>query len=383
MKIAILRKKYTYHGGAEGFSQNLVNRLAGSGNEVHIHAIQWSSSDRDNIYFHKVPAVTWNSFLRDLTFALSSFFLMKRKPKDYDIIQSHDRTLYQDIYRAGDGCHREWLRQRWRRSSAMKKLSLIMNPYHWLILTIEVMIFKGHRFKKIIAISELVKNNIIDHYGVSEADIKVIYNGVDLERFHPKNRERYREEIRARHEIDRDAFVALFVGSGFERKGLKFLLKAVECISEPVTVLVVGRGSPDKFQSFIKGKIVVFCGARRDVDKYYAAADVFLFPTMYEPFGNVHLEAMASGLPVVTTKKSGASEIIEDGKQGFVVEKPEDVREMAEKVTKLIERDLNRKMGEEARKCAESFSFDRHIQETFRLYDAVLHQGSKSGPGIP
>jgi UDP-glucose:(heptosyl)LPS alpha-1,3-glucosyltransferase len=383
MKLAILRKKYTYHGGAEGFSHSLIKRLAGSGNEVHIYAIQWSSPDEDNIYFHKVPAITCNSFLRDLTFSLSSFFLLKRQRKHCDIIQSHDRTLYQDIYRAGDGCHREWLRQRWGRSNAMKKLSLLMNPYHWLILTLEKMIFKGQRFKKIIAISKLVKNNIIEHYGVSEADIKVIYNGVDLERFHPENRKRYREEIRARYAIDKDAFVVLFVGSGFERKGLEFLLKAVECISGPVTVLVVGRGSPEKFQSFIKGNTVVFCGTRRDIDKYYAAADVFLFPTMYEPFGNVHLEAMASGLPVVTTKQSGASEIIADGKQGFVVEKPEDVREMAEKVTRLMKKDLRLKMGEEARKCAELFSFDRHIQETLQLYDTVLQPGTESGQEIP
>ncbi|MEF9426232.1 MAG: hypothetical protein L0956_03325, partial [Candidatus Mariimomonas ferrooxydans] len=90
-----------------------------------------------------------------------SFFLLRKQQKHLDIIQSHDKTLYQDIYRAGDGCHIEWLRQRWKSTGTYGKLSIILNPYHWLILSLERLIFKGQRFKKVIAISELVKSNII------------------------------------------------------------------------------------------------------------------------------------------------------------------------------------------------------------------------------
>jgi len=165
MKIAILRKKYTFHGGAEGFSQSIIKQLAGTGHEVHIYAMKWDSNPTaKNIYFHKVPAITFNSTLRDLSFALSACRLLKREP--FDIIQSHDKTLYQDIYRAGDGCHIEWLGQRWKRTGLVGKLSIAFNPYHWLVLFMERLIFKGHRFKKVIAISELVKKNIIEHYNV-------------------------------------------------------------------------------------------------------------------------------------------------------------------------------------------------------------------------
>jgi len=371
MNIAIVRKKYTFHGGSEGFSQALIGKLAQEGHEVHIFAIMWDTSGLPkNIHFHKVPAITFNSFLRDLTFTISTYLILKRR--HFDIIQSHDKTLFQDIYRAGDGCHIEWLRQRWKRTGFLGRLSFLLNPYHWLILTMERMIFKGHRFKKIIAISELVKRNILEHYHVDERDIEVIYNGVDLGRFHPENRNLYRDEIRRRHSIGENDFVVLFVGSGFERKGVEYLLRASEVVSEPITVLVVGKGSEEKMRRYIKKQRVIFCGPQREIHKYYAASDIFVFPTMYEPFGNVHLEALASGLPVITTRLSGASEIIQEGVQGFVIDKPEDINMLAEKVTILMNRDKNVRMGFEARRLAENFSFGVHIEKTMALYQTLL-----------
>lgn len=371
MKVAIVRKKYIFHGGSEGFSQAFIGKLAEEGHEVHIFAIMWDASEPlKNIHFHKVPAITFNSFLRDLTFTLFTYRILKHE--HFDIIQSHDKTLFQDIYRAGDGCHIEWLRQRWKRISLLGKLSIVLNPYHWLILTIERMIFKGHRFKKIIAISELVKRNIIEHYHVDERDIEVIYNGVDLERFHPENKIRYRDEIRKRHSIQGNDFVVLFVGSGFERKGVEYLLRASELVSEPITVLVVGKGSERKMRRYIKKQRVIFCGPQREIHKYYAASDIFVFAPIYEPFGNVLLEALASGLPVITTKLSGASEILQEGVQGFVLDKPDDINRLAEKITILMDRDKNPRMGFEARRLAEKFSFGVHTEKMVKLYQTLL-----------
>ena len=204
MKIAIIRKKYTFHGGAEGFSQMLITQLAEAGNEIHIYAMQWEGNPAGKIFFHKVPAVTINSFLRDLSFAFLSYRMLKNEK--YDIIQSHDKTLYQDIYRAGDGCHREWLKQRWKRLGLAGKLSISLNPYHWLILALERMIFRGHRYRKILAISELVKSNILDNYHVPPEDIQVIYNCVDLVKYHPGNRAKYRRELRSSYGIREERF---------------------------------------------------------------------------------------------------------------------------------------------------------------------------------
>jgi len=372
MRIAIVRKKYTFHGGAEGFSQNFIRQLADTGHEVHLYAMKWEGSSLTrNLFFHKVPAVAFNSFLRDLSFSISSFIMLRKKREFFDIIQSHDKTIYQDIYRAGDGCHIEWLRQRWGRKGVLGKLFIILNPYHWLILCMERIIFKGHRFNKIIAISELVKKNIIENYNVDKRFIEVIYNGVDLERFKPENRDIYRREIQEAYSIAEDAFTALFAGSGFERKGLEFLLKAVELVPVPLTLLIVGKGHEKRFEGLIKRQRVIFCGPQKEIHKYYAASDVFVFPALYEPFGNVHLEALASGLPIITTRQSGAAEIIEDGRQGFVIENPEDINDIAEKITLIMDRNQWQRMNIEARKLAEKFSFEEHMKKIYALYGSI------------
>ncbi len=372
MRIGIIRKRYTFHGGAEKFSQSFIEKLAAKGHEIHVFAIEWQKDNTvGNIYFHKIPAITCNSFVRDLTFAASSFFILKKQRKQLDIIQSHDRTLYQDIYRSVDGCHIEWLRQRWTRIGPWKKISVVINPYHWLVLGLESMIFSGHRYKKIVAISEFVKRLIMKHYRVDGKDIEVIYNGVDIERFHPGNRALYREEVRNKYALNDGDFVILFVGSGFERKGVKYLLSAVELIKEPLTVLIVGRGPESKFAKFVKKQRVIFCGPQGDIHKYYAASDIFVFPTSYEPFGNVHLEALASGLPVITTRLSGASEIIRDNVQGFVVDRPEDIRNIAEGIRLLMNGDERRRMSLEARRLSEQFSFEGYIAKMLELYDSI------------
>jgi len=370
MKIAIIRKKYVFHGGAETFSNNLIINLAKVGHEIHIFSIKWDKPPQiKNVYLHKVPVISFNSFLRDLSFAIMA--TLKVKNNNFDIVQSHDLSLYQDIYRAGDGCHIEWLKQRWNRVGIFRKLSILLNPYHWLILLLERIIFKGHKFKKIIAISEMVKNNIIEHYEVNEKDIFVIYNGVDLEKFHPKNKKLYREELRNLYGINEDEIVLLFVGSGFERKGLKFLIKSVENIKKPLTVLVVGKGNKKKYAKMCKNQRIIFCGPQKEIYKYYASADIFVFPTIYEPFGNVHLEALASGLPVITTKLSGASEIISHGINGFVVDTPENIDKISEYICLLMNEQVRTKISEEARKLAEKFSFEKYIKSIIDLYKSI------------
>ena len=374
MKIAVLRKQYTFHGGAEGYSGSFIEGLAEAGHEIHIFAIKWQiNGSHNNVHFHKVPALTFNSFFRELTFAISSLVVMKKWRRYFDIIQTHDKTVYQDIYRAGDGCHIEWLKQRWQRTSFRGKLSIVLNPYHWLILVLERVIFKQHRYKKIIAISELVKTNIAGNYGVTLSDIEVIYNGVDINKFHPANKNKYRIEIRQKYGLKDSDFVVLFMGSGFERKGVGYLIKAVGSISEPVSVLIVGKGSNPSLKG-VRQKII-FCGPQKDNYKYYAAADLFVFPTVYEPFGNVHLEALASGLPVITTRNSGAAEIIKDDIHGFVIEKPEDLQIMAEKISLLLNNSNKLEaMGKNARQLAEEFTFKSHINKILALYERVIQE---------
>jgi len=160
------------------------------------------------------------------------------------------------------------------------------------------MIFRGHRYKKILAISDLVKKNIVENYRVPASDIEVIYNGVDLEKFHPDNKLKYRSSTRERHGLSETDFVVLFVGSGFERKGVKYLIQAVEALPEPVSVLIVGKGPEEKFKNIVRRQRIVFCGPRKEIEKYYATSDLFVFPTIYEPSGMCILRPWQAGFPL-------------------------------------------------------------------------------------
>jgi UDP-glucose:(heptosyl)LPS alpha-1,3-glucosyltransferase len=373
MKIAIIRKKYIFHGGAESFSQNFIRAFTAAGHEVHIYAARWKvPEDIPNVHFHRVPCITFNSLLRDLSFVISTYFMLRRS--DYDIIQTHDKTLWQDIYRGGDGCHLSWLQERWKRTTFLRKCSIAFNPYHWLVLMLERIILRTHRYRRSIAISQFVKRNMLDNYRVPPEDIDVIYNGADLEKFHPRNRERHRADVRARHGISEDETVALFLGSGFERKGVRFLLKALELVPEPLTVLIAGRGPKLPYNDPHNNKKVIYTGPVPDSHAYYASADMFVFPTVYEPFGNVHFEALASGLPVVTTGLAGGGEVIEQGVDGFVVPLPESSQEIADAIRAMLDPDRRAEMSRKAREKAEQFTFDRHIAETMKVYERVLRE---------
>ncbi len=378
MNIAFLRKKYSFHGGAEKYLHGLATHMARNGHQVHVYAAAWDAADPDGlIQVHRVPCWTFNSFVRDLSFALGAKRALRGA--SHDIVQSHAKTFAQDVYRAGDGCHVEWLRQRWRRAGWLTRLRTVINPHNWLNVWLERRILRGRRYVRVMAISEFVKRNLMDAYGVPAADIDVVYNGVDVEAFHPRNRASKGAEVRARHGIGQDERVALFVGSGFERKGVQPLLQAVARVRGPLTVLVVGRGKAVVPADMPGDKRIVFCGPQPDVTGYYAAADVFVFPTMYEPFGNVHLEALASGVPVVTTRLGGGAELVEEGVSGCVVDAPEDVDGIARGVELLLAPAGREAKRAAARAVGERYSFERHIRDATAVYERVLAQKAAVG----
>ncbi|GAB6182658.1 glycosyltransferase family 4 protein [Thermodesulfovibrio hydrogeniphilus] len=365
MKIAIIRKKYTPFGG-ETYLRELINKLVELGWEVHIFCRKWSGKSEKNIKVHKVFTIPFPSFLREISFSIFSSIAVK-KSKNFQIIQSHEKTFFQDIIRAGDGVHKEWLKQRMQRINLLKKLSILLNPFHQWYLLAEYLMYKKHKYKKIIAISELVKKNLIEHYSVNPEDIVVIYNGIDTTKF--KKNENYRKEIRQKYNIKESDLVALFVGSGFERKGVKYFIQAIERVPHPICGLIVGKGNPKKYEKFIKNQRIIFCGPQKEIEKYYSASDIFIFPTMYEPFGLVVLEAMACGLPVITTSLAGASEIIEHMKDGFIVEKPEMVNEMAKYIKLLIEdKNMYNQISVNAQKKAYLYDIKNNLQKMLDLY---------------
>ena len=379
MKIALIRKCYTDFGGAERYTAALAEHLLKSGHEVHVFANEWKIGKKETasslIVFHRVPMLKGLSVLEALSFAINSRRMLKREW--FDIIHSFERTIYQDIYRAGDGCHREWLKQRTKIDPWYKLISNRLNPLHLSLLWIEKKIFEHGNYKIIIANSKRGKDEIIEHYGVPSKKIKVIYNAVDTNRFNLNNPAEIRMKVRNSLGISARDRVLLFVGSGFKRKGLAATIKSLAKLKSGIKLIVIGKDRVGPYRSIVKRmgieKHVNFVGPVTDVERYYCAADLFIFPTIYEPFSNVCLEAMASGLPVITSRINGASEVLEEGKNGYIIENPIDPVEIGKKIQMGFK--LNRRLVQNFNsELLQQFSWEKHLRQLFDIYESITNK---------
>lgn len=308
MKIALIRRKFAAVGGAELYLQRLLRALAGTGHEVHLFAEQWQAEPPD-VTLHPIPSGGPRS-TRPARFAEAVHRLIAREP--FDCVFSLERTVSQDVYRAGDGLHRVWLEQRRRFAPWWKKPFVSLGGFHRTMTALESRTFDPETTGRIIVNSEMVRREIVRHFSFPEDRIHLVRNGVDTAHCQSG----HRMETRRRFGVKEDEFLLLFAGSGWERKGLRHAIRALEALNHPkVKLLVAGKGRKLTGVS----SQVIFAGPMPDIENAYAAADLFLFLPIYEPSANVCFEALAAGLPVVTTAQNGAGEVIEPGVNGHVV----------------------------------------------------------------
>lgn len=372
MRIALVRKRFVAYGGAENYLWLLSRLLIKEGFDVHIFANRWV--DEKGVTFHSVPLLKAPSFLSNLTFALKCEQILKKG--DMDVVISFERTFYQDIYRAGDGCHREWLEQRKKIYPFYRTYTDYINPLHKTFLYIEKHMFTDTNLKMVVANSRMVKMQIMEHYGFPEDRIVVIYNGVDLRRFNPLQKEERRKNIREYLGFKEDDFVIIFVGSGFRRKGLDTLLLAVSRLKDirlgrVVRLLIVGKDEPHRYKKMAERLGIVenlsFIPQMAAIEELYHASDIFVLPTFYDPFSNATLEAMACGLPIITTNYNGASEIMTDGKEGFILSDPSDAGGLSERLLFASEPERLIEMGMSARHTAERYPIEDAVQSFIRV----------------
>lgn len=384
MRIGIIRTRYTPFGGAEVFLKRFMDELVRRGHTIDIFAEDWEM--KKGVTLHRVKA-SGPSFLRPLFFSRKAERAVSRVK--LDIIISLERTACQDIYRAGDGVHREWLLQRKKTASWLKRLSIALNPLHMVILYLEKRLFKSERLKMVVANSQRVKEEIIAHYGLPAEKICVIYNGIKIDHF-PYVSEADRKRVRGSLRLSEDDVLVLFIGSGFERKGLLYLIRAIKLLKDTgkkVKLLVVGKGrqyaySKEARRLGVEGS-VVFAGPAKSVLPYLAAGDVFCLPSIYDPFSNACLEAMAAGLPVITSRANGANEIIIEPKNGAVVEEPSRPSEIAEKITLFLDRGRRREAGRLAMYEAAEHPIEKNVNDFLALIEGIKKpvDGSRASHG--
>lgn len=368
VKLAIVRQKYTPFGGAERFVDRAVSALRARGVDVSIVAREWREDGADDTPRVRVDPFYLGRTWRDAGFAREVRRLVSLQR--FDLVQSHERIPGCDIYRAGDGVHATWLDLR---NKPADRFAL----WHRYTLAAESAMFRHPRLQAVICNSRMVRDDISRRFGVADDKLQVIYNGVDLDTFHPRLREEQRRALRDKVGVGETAPVILFVGSGYARKGLPTLLHALARMADPVVRLwVIGRDKDERLmrklaQSLGIGERVMFFGAQTDVRPFYGAADVFALPTLYDPFPNAAVEALACGLPMVTTVTCGAAELVTPD-NGLVVPAG-DPRRLAEALDRIMPVAGN--MHVAVRDSVADLGIDAMTTQLTRLYATIRPRG--------
>jgi UDP-glucose:(heptosyl)LPS alpha-1,3-glucosyltransferase len=318
LRIALVRRGYSQTGGAEAYLKRLGHGIVAAGHNVQLVATdEWPEDQWPFGSIKRLSARTVIGFADELE--------QIRPQLRCDVLFSLERVWSCDVYRAGDGVHRAWLARRRKFEVPLKQFVRAVSRKHRDLLQLEESLFTRHKAQRVIAASQMVANEIVDLYRYPAERIDLVRNGVPLDRFRfdPELREKSRAELN----LKQDQIALLFAGSGWERKGLLFAIQAMAlCKDRRIRLLVAGRGDARPYKTtrlrFWREEPVRFLGEIVDLVPVYAAADMFILPTIYDAFSNACLEALACGLPVITTRSNGFSEIIEDGVHGSIVEDP-------------------------------------------------------------
>lgn len=370
MRIALLTRRFDSLGG--GTERDLVvtaGCLRAAGHEITIFADEVRGATGDwNV--HRVGGPRLGRALSLMRFAYAAAPAARRAGTD--LVLSFARCVGADVMRSGGGAHVSYLRaaRKWR--GAAGAFAMQLSPYHRVQIFIERRGFTNPELKRAIAVSNFVRDDLIREFDLPREKAVTIYNGVDLEKFRPAADSSARAAIRQKFAIPASARVVIFVGNGFARKGLGFLLEAWPLVAGGAFLLVVGADrATDAYVRRARqlniGARVVFVGPQPDVASLFHAADAFAMPSLFEPFGNVVMEAMASGLPVLTSAVSGVAELLPPSMRGFRVDHPDDPGEIALRLGALF--DAPPIISDEARATAEKFTWTRYANELNTLVE--------------
>ncbi len=366
MHLALIRHRLASLGGAETTLLALTRELVRQGHTVTVLTADEQRprvlAGLDRVHWCHVP--TWPGKLgRIWGFAVHARRLVQTQR--FDLVYSLERTLAQDAYRAGDGCHREWLARRQEYDSPWQRGQLAVSPFHRLLLFLEARLYRSPDLHLVIANSRQVKEEVHRHYQVPLEKVQVIYNGVEQTRF------RWQPGG-----IKLTCPVILFVGSGFKRKGLRYLIAALAALrSRRVQLLVVGQDRLQAYRSLAKKLGVVdritFLGPQPQVEEWYQRVSLLALPTIYDPCANVVLEALACGRPVVTTAANGAAEFITPGVNGAVLARPDDIPGLAAALEEFLERANDPAVQQAAVAAVAALSWERTVSETLAALTSV------------
>ncbi|MCE9611421.1 MAG: glycosyltransferase family 4 protein [Chthoniobacter sp.] len=356
MKLGLVRRGYARTGGAEIYLRRFAEAAVAAGHECVLFSEQWPREAWLFGYVH-IASDSPKKFADALT--------ARRAREECDFLFSLERIHACDAYRAGDGVHAAWLERRARFEPAWRPWLRQFSAKHRELLALEKQLFRADGAALVIANSRMVQAEIVARFGYPAERLHVVHNGVPPAPASAVTRAEIRHELG----LPDGEFAVLFAGSGWERKGLHFAIGAMNEAGLPnATLLVAGRG---RQRGLPRSARVRFLGPVNQMSQMLSAADAFILPTLYEPFSNACLEAVAAGLPVITTAHNGFAEIIELGVEGEVVAEPDDLPALAAALKKWSDPARRAAIRPRLLALGEKFSIEENVRQTLAIIESA------------
>jgi UDP-glucose:(heptosyl)LPS alpha-1,3-glucosyltransferase len=364
-------------GGCETYIASLAHRLTADGHGVHLYASRWETAALPaSMHYHRVTMRRSPRFLRPWFFSAACG--RNLAGATHDVTIGFDKIVGLDVlypqgglYAASADHNLLKYRRAWTRWLA-RALKLI-DPAHHSFLALERAQYRDRR-PLVVAISAMVQRHFEHYFGVDPADLRVVRVAANPARFDETDRPRRRLEWRQRWGLSADDVVGLFVGINYRLKGLEPLLLALGRLPEtaPLRLVVAGKPETARFERLARRLRVAdrvrFVGYCDDMRNGYFAADFLVHPTFYDPCSNVVVEAMACGLPVITSRHNGASELMHPPREGYVIDDPHDHAHLAWCLTQMLDPSRRAQCGSAARRTTQQWTYERHYHAMLSVF---------------
>ena len=392
MRVALVYAHFNFTGSLPRQQVQLARYLVGAGHEVHAYSFAATREPElaPGVHYHDVPASRASSSrlgyaLHAATFARNATRMISDNRAAYDVVHGRGMSTWdQDILHLTGVVSGE-LRRDWSSRDSgglVRRLKEALLPVATPIVSvrrfIERRILEDHVPLEIHTSSRLIRDDLLAAYDVDPARIRVVPPGVDLEEFHPPT-----DRLAARREVGltEPETVILFCGHSFKLKGLDRAVLALGKMREPARLVVVGGDDPQPYlrlamQLGVEDRVNVI-GPRTDTWRFFQAADIFILPTRVDMWGMTVAEAMATGVPPITTTSAGAARLISNGENGFVLPEPFEVDLLAGILDRLAaDPELRHRIGRAAQKRACTLTWEQHGHEV----EAAMRQIAESRP---
>jgi UDP-glucose:(heptosyl)LPS alpha-1,3-glucosyltransferase len=364
-------------GGCETYIADLVRRLVRDGHEVHLYACRWDASSLPReVQAHRLTMRRGPRFLRPWRFGAACARALA--DARHDVSVGFDKTWGLDVLYPQGGLHAASARYNLRKFRhplvrGAARLFKALDLAHWSYSLLERRQYRGDERPLIVVNSHMVQRHFENYHGTDPDTLRVIPSAIDPERFDEGDRAACRRDWRAAWGVAPGETVALFIAMNYRLKGLAPLLHAVHRLrGRPLRLLVVGNPRTAPYERLarrlgVAGQ-VTFLGPRRDIKNCYFAADFLVHPTFYDPCSLVVLEALACGLPVITTRYNGARELLSPPREGYEIDEPHDHAHLAWCMERLLDAERRAACSRAARYTAGQWTFEHHYEALLAVF---------------